>query len=47
MSAPLLFVVSLIYFSVAIDQLWRGSYAGCLTWASYGLANWGLMWTVR
>ena len=47
MSATLLFVVSVIYWGVAIDQWWRGSPAGALVWASYGMANWGLMWMTR
>jgi hypothetical protein len=47
MSAPLLFVVSLIYWSVAAEQLYKGSWPGFITWAAYGTANWGLMWTVK
>lgn len=47
MSFHLIFIVSLIYWGVAIDQLWRGSPAGFVVWASYGTANWGLMWLTR
>jgi len=46
-SAPLLFLVSLIYWAVAIDQWMKGSPAGFVVWASYGAANWGLMWMTR
>ena len=47
MSGPLLLFVSVIYWGVAIDQWWKGSPAGALVWASYGMANWGLMWLTR
>ena len=47
MSVTLLLVVSLIYFGVAIDQWIKGSPAGFVVWASYGMANWGLMWMTR
>lgn len=47
MSVTLLLVVSLIYFGVAIDQWWRGSPAGFVVWASYGMANLGLIWMTR
>jgi hypothetical protein len=47
MSAPLLLFVSLLYWAVAIEQWWKGSPAGFVVWASYGTANWGLMWMTR
>ena len=47
MSATLLVIVSLIYWGVAIDQCMKGSPAGFVVWASYGAANWGLMWMTR
>jgi hypothetical protein len=47
MSAPLVFIVAIIYFVVAIEQLWRGSPAGFLVWMSYSTANLGLMWMTR
>jgi len=46
-SALLLFIVSLIYWGVAIDQWLKGSPAGAVVWASYGMANWGLIWLTR
>jgi len=40
MSGPLLLLVSVIYWGVAIDQWIKGSPAGFVVWASYGMANW-------
>lgn len=47
MSAPLLFLVSLIYWAVAIDQARKGSWPGFVVWSAYGVANWGLMLTTK
>lgn len=47
MSAPLLLVVSFVYWGVAIDQLRRGSLANFVVWSAYGVANWGLIWTTK
>ena len=47
MSGPLRLFVSVIYWGVAIDQWIKGSPAGAIVWASYGTANWGLMWMTR
>lgn len=43
MSYHLLFIVSLIYLSVSVDQWFRGCPAGAVVWAAYAVANWGLM----
>ena len=47
MSAGLLGLVSCIYWLVAIDQAMKGSMAGFIIWASYGMANLGLIWQVK
>lgn len=47
MSAPLVLVVAVIYLSVAIEQLLRGSVAGFVVWASYASANLGLVWLIK
>jgi len=47
MSAWLLLAVSCVYWWVAIDQWLKGSPAGFVVWASYGMANVGLIWMTR
>lgn len=47
MSAVLLGVVSCIYWLVAIDQYIKGSPSGFVIWASYGMANLGLIWQAK
>jgi hypothetical protein len=42
MSQPLILVVMLIYFYVAVEQLLKGNTAGFLLWGAYAVANIGL-----
>jgi hypothetical protein len=43
MSKPLIALVTLIYFGVAVSHAVEGKWAWSLVWASYGLANIGLL----
>lgn len=44
MSAPLLALVTLAYFGIAVDQIIKGSPPNALIWIGYVIANVGFLW---
>lgn len=47
MSAPLLWVVTLIYAFVSLDLYWHDKQALSLVFFGYTIANFGLIWSLK
>ena len=46
MSIPLLAVVTLIYFGVAVSEYGAGRHGMSLAWVAYAVANVGMIWNI-
>lgn len=47
MSVPLIALVTIAYFGVSLDQLWKGNEWMALVWLGYAIANVGMMGALK